>query len=176
MPENSFVAIAKIAKPHGIGGEFSAVPFIDGEYVEERFGALKEFFLKAPQDAGGYRRCAVSSVKFTPRYVIIGSPDVTLADAQRLYNSFVFIRRSDAMDLPEGVFYACDLIGAKVYDVEGGLRGEVSDAINSTGNDLIEVSLACDGRKVLVPFVGEFVKKVDVKAGAVVVNFMEGLI
>jgi len=201
-PATTFVAIARIAKPHGIRGEFSVTPFIDAELVEDRFSSLKEFYLKnsggsgpsgiaaaAAASAGasgstsddareqeGYRKCTVSSVKFTPRYVIIGSPEVTLADAQRLYNSFVFIRRSELAKLPDGVFYAYELIGASVFDEQGKLRGEVCDAINSTGNDLIEVKLAEGGQTVLVPFVGEFIKKVDVEAAEVVVNFMEGLI
>ncbi|HNY11660.1 MAG TPA: ribosome maturation factor RimM [Candidatus Wallbacteria bacterium] len=198
MPTNlSFVAIGQIVKPHGVFGEFKLLPLTD--FVEERFSALSEFYLlkddrsnisdASPQgDAsrifegsamadGDVRKCTVKSVKMSPKYVIVGSPEIKLDDVERLRGSFIYIRKEDAMKLSENQFYPYQLVGMTVVDVATGEAvGEVTEAMNGIGNDAIEICFNGAKNAVLVPFVKEFVKKIDFDQHRIYINVMEGLI
>lgn len=198
MPTNSsFIAIGQIVKPHGVFGEFKLLPLTD--FVEERFSALSEFYLlkddrsnisdASPQgDASrvfegaaspeaSARKCTVKSVKMSPKYVILGSPEITLDDVERLRGSFIYIKKEDAMQLSENQFYPYQLVGMTVIDAATGEDvGEVVEAMNGIGNDALEISFKKAKNTVLVPFVNEFVKKIDFDQNRIYINVMEGLL
>jgi len=198
MPANSsFIAIGQIVKPHGVFGEFKLLPLTD--FVEERFSALSEFYLlkddrsnisdaspqgdasrvfegavPAPADA---KKCAVKSVKMSPKYVILGSPEISLDDVERLRGSFIYIKKEDAMKLSENQFYPYQLVGMTVIDAATGEEaGVVIEAMNGVGNDAIEIDFKGARNTVLVPFVSEFIKKIDFEQKRIYINVMEGLI
>jgi len=174
MPDkSSLVAIGQIVKPHGVHGEFKVTPLTD--FIEERFTNLKEFYLFNDND--GAVKCSVVSVKLTPRYVIIGAKGFAIEDAERLRGRFIYIDKSEVFKLSEGVFYAFDLVGLRVVDAaSGGEIGEVVGIYDGPGNDLIEVKLDSDSRVVLVPFVRQFIKKIDFTERKLHIEVMEGLI
>ena len=168
-----FVAIGKIVKPHGIAGEFKVTPF--SQNVEQRFRNLKSFYLikKSSETAVLHN---VTSVKLTPRYVILASDKIKLEDLDYLRDCYIYIKSDELAQLSEGNFYSFELINMRAIDETGNVLGIVSDIIEGTGNDIIEITLDADGRKVMVPFVKAFIKKVDTKGQIITINVMEGLL
>jgi len=71
-------------------------------------------------------------------------------------------------------FYDHQLVGLRVEDQSGQLRGTVTSVIHGAAQDLLAID--ADGREVLVPFVGALVPVVDVPAGRVVVADRPGLL
>ena len=168
-----FVAIGKIVKPHGIAGEFKVTPF--SQNVEQRFRNLKSFYLiKKSGEAAILHN--VTSVKLTPRYVILASDKIKLEDLDYLRDCYIYIKSDELAQLSEGNFYSFELINMRAIDETGTVLGIVSDIIEGTGNDIIEITLDADGRKVMVPFVKAFIKKVDTKGQIITINVMEGLL
>jgi len=175
MPDKSnLVAIGRIIKPHGVHGEFKVLPLTD--FIEERFLSLKDFFLFNEND--GAVKCSVVSVKFSPRYIIVGAEGFTLERAEMLRDEFIYIDKKDAIKTGADDFYAFDLINLKVYDIKTQkLIGSVINVYSGSGNDMIEISFMEDGSKTaLVPFVKQFVKKIDIGGGAMYIEVMEGLL
>jgi 16S rRNA processing protein RimM len=175
MPDKSnFVAIGQIIKPHGVHGEFKVLPLTD--FIEERFSNLKDFFIFNEND--GAVKCSVVSVKFTPRYVIVGAEGFTIERAEALRGEYIYIEKKDIMDAGEDNFYAFDLVGLAVIENGTGRRlGEIINVYSGSGNDMIEIATAGDaGATALVPFVKQFVKKIDIKGGAVYIDVLEGLL
>lgn len=174
MPDKSnLVAIGQIVKPHGVHGEFKVLPLTD--FIEERFSNLKDFFLFNEND--GAVKCSVVSVKFTPRYVIVGAEGFTIERVEALRDDYIYINKKDIFDAGEDSFYAFDLVGLAVIDEATGKRiGEIVNVYAGTGNDMIEVSTGVGGETALVPFVKRFVKKIDIKGGAVYIEVVEGLL
>ncbi|HBC76973.1 MAG: 16S rRNA processing protein RimM [Candidatus Wallbacteria bacterium GWC2_49_35] len=178
MPDKSnFVAIGQIIKPHGVHGEFKVLPLTD--FIEERFSNLKDFFIFNEND--GAVKCSVVSVKFTPRYVIVGAEGFTIERAEALREQYIYIEKKDIMDAGEDNFYAFDLVGLAVIENATGRRlGEIINVYSGSGNDMIEISIAGDAggdaKTALVPFVKQFVKKIDIKGGAVYIEVLEGLL
>jgi 16S rRNA processing protein RimM len=175
MPDKSnLVAIGRIIKPHGVHGEFKVLPLTD--FIEERFSDLKDFFLFNEND--GAVKCSVVSVKFSPRCVILGAEGFTMERAERLRDEFIYIDKKDIMKTGGDDFYAFDLVNLKVYDNETkNLIGSVINVYSGSGNDMIEIALAGgDSKTALVPFVKQFIKKIDISGGSIYIEVMEGLL
>ena len=76
--------------------------------------------------------------------------------------------------LPEGQFYLYQVVGMQVYDGGGRHLGEIREVLTTGGNDVYVVQ----GQKgeVLLPAIEDVVKEVDVAAGRMVVEPMEGML
>ena len=87
------------------------------------------------------------------------------------------ISREHVRDLPEDTYLIADLIGLKVYTEDHEYLGILDHVVQSAGNDLYEIILDKDKtKKVLIPAVGEFIKKIDVENCRIEVKLIEGLI
>jgi 16S rRNA processing protein RimM len=72
-------------------------------------------------------------------------------------------------------YYAHQLIGLAVVDVDGTHLGEVKAVVHGSAQDLLTVRTP-DGRDTLVPFVSALVPEVDLETGRVVVADRPGLV
>ena len=78
-------------------------------------------------------------------------------------------------DLDEGEYYIKDLIGLEVFDAKDNSPvGVLEDVIQNTAQDIYLIKTK-DGSEVLVPAVKEFIKDIDVAAGRIYINFIEGM-
>ncbi len=167
------IAIGRIIKPHGVHGEFKVLPLTD--FIEERFSNLKDFFLFNEND--GAVKCSVVSVKFTPRYIIVCADGFTIERVESLRDRFIYIDKKNITKTNENNFYAFDIVGLTVIDANTGENlGEVLNVYNGSGNDLIEISYAQKSKTALIPFVKQFIKKIDTQKGAIFIEIMEGLL
>ena len=69
---------------------------------------------------------------------------------------------------PENEYYWSDLIGLDVINTKGVAFGKVKELLESGAHDVLVVS---GDRERLIPFVGQIVKKVDLAAGTLEVDW-----
>ena len=99
----------------------------------------------------------------------------TRNDAELLKDKLCYIDESMLVDLDEGEYYIKDLIGLEVFDEkDNSLVGVLEDVIQNTAQDIYLVKTK-DGSEVLVPAVKEFIKDIDIAAGRIYINFIEGM-
>lgn len=90
--------------------------------------------------------------------------------AEALKGTTVQIPRSHFPALPEGEFYWLDLIGLDVNDLEGAPLGVVRDLMSNGAHPILRVAVPGSedagkpARELLIPFVDQFVKTVDLQA------------
>lgn len=92
--------------------------------------------------------------------------------AQALRGYWVLIPREQAKKLPRGAYYLYQIVGLDVYTTTGDLVGKVEDVITGTANDVYIVrgpGVTDPTGELLVPAVKQFVKKLDVEGGRVVI-------
>ena len=78
-------------------------------------------------------------------------------------------------DLDEGEYYIKDLIGLEVFDAkDNSLVGVLDDVIQNTAQDIYLIKTE-EGSEILVPAVKELIKDIDVEAGRIYINFIEGM-
>jgi len=92
--------------------------------------------------------------------------------AQALRGYWVLVPREQAKKLPRGAYYLYQVVGLEVYTTAGDFVGNIKDVITSTANDVYVVrgpGVADPTGELLVPAVKQFVKKLDVPGGRLVI-------
>ena len=163
------LAVGRIARAHGIGGEVSVDVRTDAP--EERF-AVGARLDTDPADIGPL---TVRRTRWHSGRLLIsfdGVDDRTTAETLRGVLLVVDSTTSPPTESDE--FWDHDLAGLSVESVEGAPLGVVEDVLHPPGPVLLVVRRP-DGAEALVPFVREIVPTVDVEARRIVVDPPEGL-
>jgi 16S rRNA processing protein RimM len=151
-----YLRIGLVTKPQGIKGELKLE--ILGDYPE-RFDGLKEVFVES---RAGYERRSVvrSAVRSGAAYVMLeGIQDRNAAEELR--GAYLCVRRENAVKLPEGRYFVCDLIGCRVFDTQGRSLGELKDVFSTPANDVYVI----EGEKdCMVPAIKKLLAKVDTQS------------
>ena len=75
--------------------------------------------------------------------------------------------------MPEGEFFHFQLLGLRVVSLQGEELGSLTEIIQTGSNDVYLVSN--DKAEILIPALSQVVRKVDLEAGVMVVELIEGL-
>jgi len=168
LPE--FVSVGRIGKPHGIRGEVVVEVLSD---VAERFAVGAEVDIV---DRGGERRrirIAASRIGQGKAIVLFEGLE-TREQAEELRDSGLEIDRRTVPLAPAGAFYYFELIGCLCEDMQTGELGEVERVIDDGGGLLLEIR--GESKNLLVPFVSEYLREVDVGGRRIEMDLPEDLI
>jgi 16S rRNA processing protein RimM len=165
------VVIARIVKARGIRGEVACDLATN---FPERFQKLEEVTVVMPK--AGRLGLRLENHWFHKDRVILKFAGVdSMTDAERLVGGMLVISQADAWELEEDEFYEYDLIGLQAFTVEGRPVGQVTGLLRTGGNDLLVIENA-EKREILIPFVDEICKEVDLEAERLTINPPEGLL
>jgi 16S rRNA processing protein RimM len=93
--------------------------------------------------------------------------------AQALRGYWLLVPRDQARKLPRGAYYLYQVVGLDVYTTKGDLIGKIEDVITGAANDVYIVrgpGVEDSSGELLVPAVKQFVKKLDVEGGRLVIT------
>lgn len=165
-----FVAIGRVLKPRGLGGEAFLHPLTD---FPERFQELSEILLQRPD--GNRLTLGIDHVRTCGRRMAIKFAGIDTPEAvASLRGSELLVSADQVYGLPEDTFYVFEIVGLKAETEAGAEIGIVADVISHPGNDLYVISRR-DGMEVLVPAARDLVR-VDLVGGRMVVKNVEGLL
>ena len=93
--------------------------------------------------------------------------------AARLRGSSVWMPSEKMQKLPEGEYYWREIIGLQVLTEEDQILGRIEAVFPTGGNDVY----VCrgGGREILLPAIGDVVRKIDTDRGVMVVRLLKGL-
>lgn len=94
--------------------------------------------------------------------------------AATLRNEHLLVREADLELLPEGEYYRFQLIGLRAFTTDGRDLGEITEIIETRGNDVFVVN--GPGGESLIPVIEDVVREVDIKGGKVTVEVVPGLL
>jgi 16S rRNA processing protein RimM len=160
-PETA-VSVGRITSIHGIKGELRVMPLTD---FPERFDAGQQVWL----DGAPY---TVRRRRWQGREMILaleGIEDRDTADAQRGKELLV----PSPKKLDDDVFYQHDIIGLRAVTPEGEILGRIADVLSTGSNDVYVVQ--GDRGELLLPALEDVVREIDIAAGRMVVEVIEGL-
>ena len=163
------LVVGRLVKQHGVRGEM---------LVEVLSDAPDRYAPGARVDAGdpdGPRRTL--TVRATRndrgRSLVTFEEVADRADAETLRGALLSIDRNDAAPLEEGMYYEWQLEGLTVVDEDGATLGTFARVLEGGGGDLWVVDTG--EREVMVPAVDEFIRRVDLEGGRIVVHVIPGL-
>lgn len=144
-----YIYIGKIVSTHGIKGELKII----SDFFEKEKIFKKGFKLYLTPL---YHEEVINTYRVHKNYDMVtfdGYNDIN--EVLKYIGMGVYIKRSD-LDLKEDEYLLNDLIGYKVYE-DSKLLGKVS-SISYNNNVLLKID-----DKFYIPFIDEFIEKVDVK-------------
>ncbi|MCX7761563.1 MAG: ribosome maturation factor RimM [Candidatus Kryptonium sp.] len=162
--------IGKILRPYGLKGQICVKPITD---FVNRFKKLKRVYV-GDNPIEVEEHYIVSSFLHNEEVILKFKNINDRTAAESFSGKFIYIPEEELLPLPEGFYYVHDLIGLKVYDVNGRKIGVITDVWLLPANDVYVVE--SKGKEILIPAISEVVKKVDLENKMVIIEPMEGLI
>lgn len=159
---NDFLSIGKIVNTHGIKGEVKILPTSEDP---TRYKKLKKVFIDGVEKN-------VLGCKLQPSRIILKIEGIdSIEDATPLKNKEIKIPRQDAIKLPEGRYFVCDLRGCRVESETGVYFGELYDVIFTGSNDVYWVKK--DKEELLVPVLEDIVLDINIEKKLIVIKDLE---
>ena len=168
---SDFISIAKILNFHGINGELK-LGFTKGK--DEQISALKEIFLLTD---GEYKSYKVSSVRFHKQFAIMKLKEFNnINEILKFKGENIYIKREIVENnLKKDEYLIDDLIGSEVFNQENKKIGVVKNIEENAAGSLLLIATT-KHKNCLVPFINQFVTKVDTGKKQIIINEIEGLI
>jgi 16S rRNA processing protein RimM len=162
------LVVGRIGRAHGVRGDLFVEPFTDEP--DKRFAS------GAQLETSDNQFVTVHDTKWHSGKLVVhfvGVNDRTAAEGLR---GLELTADVDPQELPEeeGEYYDRQLVGMDVV-MDGAVIGIINDVIHLPAQDLIEFSMQ-DDRRILIPFVNEFVPDVDVASNTMTITPPNGLI
>jgi len=152
---DSYLLIGEILKPQGIKGEVKVKPVT---YDVGRFEGLRQVYVRHGED---YAPLPLRVNRIDGGVVYLTVEGVNDRDgADRLRGTLLYVRRADAVELPEDTEFICDLIGVVATDNEGREIGELTEVLQPGAGDVYVFNGPLG--EVLVPALKSVVLSVDV--------------
>ena len=169
MQESPRIRIARIVKTQGNRGEVAADILTD---FPDRFEHLVVVALE--KEGHAPLRLNLENHWFHKHRVILKFQGVdAITPAERLIGYEVTIDNSELRVLQPGSYYQHDLVGCRIEDQDGSVRGEVMEVLGGPGNYLLKVSR--ETGDFLVPFAESYFPKIDVLNKVLICDLPEGL-
>ncbi|SFS51959.1 ribosome maturation factor RimM [Marininema halotolerans] len=172
MSKPDWLTVGHIAGTHGVRGEVRVVSRTD--YPELRFVPDARLILEHPRLKENLS-LTVESVRSHQKGYLIRFrewPDLTTAEPYK--GGTLLVNRSEGVEGEEDGFYLYEIMGCEVVTTEGESLGTITNILQPGANDVWVVRRP-KGKELLIPFIEDVVKEVDVAAKRVTIQWMEGL-
>ncbi|HHW02895.1 MAG TPA: 16S rRNA processing protein RimM [Thermoanaerobacterales bacterium] len=166
-----YITVGRVLSSWGVRGQVKVEPLTDDI---KRFDKLKKVYVDTNNSLIPYD---VESVLYLKKaFVILKLKNVDSPEqAEKLRGEHLKVSREDAVKLPEGSYFICDIIGLFVFTESGELLGKVVDVLQTGANDVYVVS-GDTGNQILLPAIKEVVRQIDLENNKMIVRLMEGMV
>ena len=161
--------IGRIVRCHGLAGRVKVLSYLESQEVLDN---LPEVFVgRGSRETVPFSVDAVQTGREFFFLKLVGIEDRDAA--AKLVRSSVWIPSEKMKRLPEGEYYWRELIGLRVVTEEGQSLGRI-ESVFPTGSNDVYVCRAAE-KEILLPAIGEVVRKIDTDHGIMVVRLLKGL-
>lgn len=168
-----WLSVGRLVNTHGIRGEVKVLPSTD--FPDERFAPGSHLTLHAPDSSETVEVEVASAREHKGMYIVKLRGFDNINEVLPYKGWQIKVPVSQRIPLEEGEFYFYEIIGCTVVTEEGEELGRISEILRPGANDVWVVERP-QGRPVLIPYIDDVVRDVDVAAKRVTIHLMEGLI
>jgi 16S rRNA processing protein RimM len=163
--------IGTIVNTHGIKGELRIIPITD--FPEDRFKSGAKVYLKNKDQVLEF---TVESSRPHKSFVLLKFKGYdNINDVEKYVKSELFADGEEVSNLNDGEFLYKQIIGLKVIDKDLGEVGKVTEILELGSNDVWVVK-GPKYKEVLLPYIDDVVKEVNLDEKIVNVEIPDGLI
>lgn len=168
----NYLAVGKIVNTQGLKGEVRVISVTD--FVNERYkkGALLTIF----QDGKETVEVTVKSHRKHKNFDLLTFENhLRIEDVEIYKGSELKVSKEHIQELEGEDYYYHQIIGLSVVTDEGEELGEIKEILSPGANDVWVVKGKAK-KDILLPYIDDVVKEVNLEEGRVVVSIMEGLL
>lgn len=165
--------VGKVVNTHGIKGEVRVISKTD--FPEERYKAGNKLYLFLPKSTEPLE-LTVQNHRTHKNFDLLtfeGYEDINLVEKFR--DGILKVPESQLTELEEDEYYFHEIIGCRVLLPSGEEIGKISEILTPGANDVWVVKSE-SGQEILIPYIEDVVKQVDVENKTVTIEPMEGLL
>ena len=164
--------VGKIVNTHSLKGEVKVISSTDFE--EERFKKGSKLLITRGNQL--IREVIVESYRNHKNFLLVKFEGIdSVEEAEKLKNLQIKIDSDEVGELEENEFYFHQIIGCEVFDENDRNLGEIIDILTPGAND-VWVIKGEEGKEILIPYIEDVVKQIDIINKKVNIEVMEGLI
>ena len=164
--------VGKIVNTHSLKGEVKVISSTDFE--EERFKKGSKLLVTRGNQL--IREVIVESYRNHKNFLLVKFEGIdSVEEAEKLKNLQIKIDSDEVGELEENEFYFHEIIGCQVFDENDRNLGEIIDILTPGAND-VWVIKGEEGKEILIPYIEDVVKQIDIINKKVNIEVMEGLI
>ena len=164
--------VGKIVNTHSLKGEVKVISSTDFE--EERFKKGSKLLITRGNQL--IREVIVESYRNHKNFLLVKFEGIdSVEEAEKLKNLQIKIDSDEVEELEENEFYFHQIIGCQVFDENDRNLGEIIDILTPGAND-VWVIKGEEGKEILIPYIEDVVKQIDITNKKVNIEVMEGLI
>ena len=164
-----YLQVGVITSTHGVRGEVKVYPTTDDL---NRFKKLKSCILEPDKLNMALH---ITGVRFHNNMAIIKFDEFNSPEEAAKYKTKgIFVTRDQAVPLEEDEYFITDLIGLDVKLKDGTDFGILTEVMQTGANDVYCIDH--NGVEVLIPAIKQCVLDVDMGAGLMTIDLMDGLI
>ncbi len=168
-----YLSLGKIIDSFGLDGTVKVFSTTDNAKLRYKKGN-KVFVYDEETD--GRREYTVVSYRAAGRLDYVKFEEVTSPEEVALILKGREIQVvKDEKDLKEGYYFYSDLRGCEIIDKDGKIYGTVKEVEEFPAQITLRVKQK-NGKDFFVPFIKEFIVKVDIKNKQITINYMEGML
>ncbi len=160
------LVVGRIGRAHGVLGEATVQVQTDDPDVRFKVGA------KLSLDNG--KDLTIRSARWHNQILLLAFDGIIDRNQIEELRDQMISAEVDITSLSPGEYHYQQLLGCQVFLQSNELIGEVDEIVKLPGQDLL--SVAKNGKKVLIPMVKKIIISIDVLAKKIVVDPPEGLL
>jgi 16S rRNA processing protein RimM len=165
--------VGKIVNTHGIKGEARVISKTD--FADERYKRGNKLSLFMPDSKAPIELIIKSHRTHKSFDLLTFEGYENINDIEKMKGGILKISEDQLGQLDEDEFYYHEIIGCTVTTLEGEEIGTIREILSPGAND-VWVIKGKSGKDILIPYIEDVVKQVDVKAKSVVIDPLEGLL
>jgi 16S rRNA processing protein RimM len=165
--------VGKIVNTHGIRGELRVISKTD--FPEQRYKVGNVLYLFMP-GSNKPIELTVKTHRTHKNFNLLTFEGLeNINEVEKFRDGILKVPESQLSELEEDEFYYHEIIGCHVVTTEGLELGKVTEILSPGAND-VWVIKSSEGKEILIPYIEDVVKKVDVKEKVILIQPMEGLL
>ncbi|MBN2009467.1 16S rRNA processing protein RimM [candidate division KSB1 bacterium] len=166
---HELICIGEVLNAHGIRGDIIIKPWTDDP---DQFDELAEVYITNRDEL---KQFTIEKVRITQKKIIVKFRGIDNRNAaEQLRGALLQRQRSELRALAEDEYFIFDLIGLDVKSTSGETIGSITDVMEMPAHDVYVVQQG--SREVLIPAVKSIVKSIDLDAGKIIIDPIDGLI
>ncbi|SDN27252.1 ribosome maturation factor RimM [Alkalicoccus daliensis] len=172
---SDWLNVGKIVNTHGIRGEVRVISRTD--FPELRFAEGSK--LTVFQEGKSSETVIVASWRQHKQFDLLTFEKVeNVNEAEKFKGSLLKIHRDQLHEneLETGEYYFHEIVGLTVFTDQGEKIGTVKEILTPGANDVWVIHAEDSKKEVLIPYIEEVVKEIDLKENKVIITPMEGLL